>query len=148
VFDYRDVDVDSAVGTGTIPVRLGRRNTIYSLIGLAAALVGVSAWLATREFVSPLMPVALARQLDLWNEPGSWSVVKKGRTFFLQSCSSCHGSDAEGGEDAPSLQKLQISGAHMALLIQSGLKDEMPSFSKKYNEQDTAAIVAYLKTLH
>ena len=36
----------------------------------------------------------------------------------------------------------------MALLIQSGIKDEMPSFEKTYNEQDTAAIVAYLKTLH
>ena len=46
------------------------------------------------------------------------------------------------------LLKLQISGAHMALVIQSGIKDEMPSFAKKYNEQDTAAIVAYLKTLH
>jgi mono/diheme cytochrome c family protein len=60
----------------------------------------------------------------------------------------CHGQDADGGEDAPSLLKLQISGAHMALVIQSGIKDEMPSFAKKYNEQDTAAIVAYLKTLH
>jgi mono/diheme cytochrome c family protein len=52
------------------------------------------------------------------------------------------------GEDAPSLLKLEISGAHMALVIQSGIKDEMPSFAKKYNEQDTSAIVAYLKTLH
>jgi mono/diheme cytochrome c family protein len=47
-----------------------------------------------------------------------------------------------------SLLKLQISGAHMALVIQSGIKNEMPSFTKKYNEQDTAAIVAYFKTLH
>jgi hypothetical protein len=30
----------------------------------------------------------------------------------------------------------------------SGIKDEMPSFAKKYNDQDTSAIVAYLKTLH
>ena len=67
---------------------------------------------------------------------------------FFQSCAHCHGQDADGGEDAPSLLKLQISGAHMALVIQSGIKDEMPSFAKKYNEQDTAAIVAYLKTLH
>jgi mono/diheme cytochrome c family protein len=36
----------------------------------------------------------------------------------------------------------------MALVIQSGIKGEMPSFTKKYNEQDVAAIVAYLKTLH
>lgn len=76
------------------------------------------------------------------------SLVARGRTFFFQSCAHCHGQDADGGEDAPSLLKLQISGAHIALLIQSGIKDEMPSFAKKYNEQDIAAIVAYLKTLH
>jgi mono/diheme cytochrome c family protein len=71
-----------------------------------------------------------------------------GRTFFFRSCAHCHGQDADGGEDAPSLLKLQISGAHMALVIRSGIKDEMPSFAKKYNEEDTSAIVAYLKTLH
>ena len=71
----------------------------------------------------------------------------KGRSYFLQSCAQCHGRDADGGEDAPSLLKLQISGAHMALVIHSGIKGEMPSFAKKYNEQDVTAIVAYLKTL-
>jgi len=60
VFDYRDIDGDSAIGTQTIPVQLGRRNTIYLLIGLAAALVGVSVWLTTRGSVSPLLPAALA----------------------------------------------------------------------------------------
>ncbi len=60
VFDYRDIDGDAAFGTRTIPVRLGRRNTIYLLIGLAVALVGVSAWLASRGFVSPVMPAAIA----------------------------------------------------------------------------------------
>jgi len=60
VFDYRDIEGDSFVGTQTIPVRLGRRYTIYLLIGLAVALVGVSAWLATRGFVNRLMPAALA----------------------------------------------------------------------------------------
>jgi mono/diheme cytochrome c family protein len=76
------------------------------------------------------------------------NLAATGRRFFFQSCAHCHGQDADGGEDAPSLLKLQISGAHMALVIQSGIKDEMPSFAKKYNEQDVAAIVAYLKTLH
>jgi mono/diheme cytochrome c family protein len=76
------------------------------------------------------------------------NLAAKGRGFFFQSCAHCHGQDADGGEDAPSLLKLQISGAHMALVIQSGIKGEMPSFAKKYNEQDVAAIVAYLKTLH
>jgi mono/diheme cytochrome c family protein len=86
---------------------------------------------------------------DVGNAPlTAENLAAKGRTFFFQSCAHCHGQDADGGEDAPSLLKLQISGAHMALVIQSGIKDEMPSFAKKYNEQETAAIVAYLKTLH
>ena len=60
VFDYRDIDGDAAFGIRKIPVQLGRWNTIYLLVGLAVALVGVSAWLASRGFVSPVMPVALA----------------------------------------------------------------------------------------
>src|SRR5262245_39146962 len=77
--------------------------------------------------------------------PGN--VAVKGRSYFSQSCAQCHGRDAHGGEYAPSLLKLQISGAHMALVIRSGIKGEMPSFAKKYSEQDVTAIVAYLKTL-
>jgi mono/diheme cytochrome c family protein len=89
------------------------------------------------------------RETESGNKPlDAASLVARGRTFFFQSCAHCHGQDADGGEDAPSLLKLQISGAHIALLVQSGIKDEMPSFAKKYNEQDIAAIVAYLKTLH
>lgn len=75
------------------------------------------------------------------------SLAARGRSFFFQSCAHCHGQDADGGEDAPSLRKLQISGAHMTLVIQSGIKGEMPSFAKKYSAPDTAALVAYLKTL-
>jgi mono/diheme cytochrome c family protein len=78
----------------------------------------------------------------------SENLAVKGQSFFFQSCAHCHGRDADGGEDAPSLRKLQISGAHMALVVQNGIKGEMPSFAKKYNEQDVAAVVAYLKTLH
>jgi mono/diheme cytochrome c family protein len=78
-------------------------------------------------------------------EPGA--LVGKGRSFFLQSCAHCHGQDADGGEDAPSLLKLQISAAHMTLVIQSGIKGDMPSFAKKYNAADIENIVAYLETL-
>jgi mono/diheme cytochrome c family protein len=80
--------------------------------------------------------------------PAAENATARGRSFFFQSCAHCHGQDADGGEDAPSLLKLQISGAHMALVIQSGIKDEMPSFAKKYGNQETADLVAYLKTLH
>ena len=60
VFDYRDVAGDAAAGTGTIPVRLGRRNTIYLLAVLVAALAGVSGWLASAGLTGPSMPAVLA----------------------------------------------------------------------------------------
>ena len=72
------------------------------------------------------------------NESGSKpfapeDLAAKGRGLFLRSCAQCHGRDADGGEDAPSLLNLQISSAHMTLVIQSGIKGEMPSFSKKFD---------------
>ena len=75
------------------------------------------------------------------------AIVAQGRLFFVKSCTHCHGKDADGGEDAPGLQKMTISAAHMTLVIQSGIKGDMPSFAKKYSEADVAKIVAYLQTL-
>jgi mono/diheme cytochrome c family protein len=77
----------------------------------------------------------------------SAAVAAQGRSFFVKSCAHCHGRDADGGEDAPSLQKLTISPTHMTLVIENGIKDEMPSFAKKYSAADIEKIVAYLQTL-
>jgi 4-hydroxybenzoate polyprenyltransferase len=59
VFDYRDITGDAAFGTRTVPVRLGRKKTIYLLLALVAAVAGVSWWLAGNRLVSPLTPGAL-----------------------------------------------------------------------------------------
>ena len=116
----------------------------------ATAAVIASVFVLVGTFVAgAIYRAQVGTGTDVGNAPlTAENLPAKGRTFFFQSCAHCHGQDADGGEDAPSLLKLQISGAHMALVIHSGIKDEMPSFAKKYNEQDTAAIVAYLKTLH
>jgi mono/diheme cytochrome c family protein len=123
--------------------------TPLEIKGLATA-VGTSLFILVATFTAGgIYRTQVARQEEAGSNPlAGENLVASGRRFFFQSCAHCHGQDADGGEDAPSLLKLQISGAHMALVIQSGIKDEMPSFAKKYNEQDTAAIVAYLKTLH
>jgi mono/diheme cytochrome c family protein len=73
--------------------------------------------------------------------------VNRGRALFAQSCSPCHGKEADGGEDAPSLLKLDISEAHISLLVHSGIKGEMPSFAKKYSDGELESIVKYVKTL-
>jgi mono/diheme cytochrome c family protein len=73
--------------------------------------------------------------------------VAQGRAIFFKSCAHCHGDDADGGEDGPSLRKLAIGASHIRTLVTYGIKDEMPSFSKKYNDADITKIAAYLKTL-
>jgi mono/diheme cytochrome c family protein len=116
----------------------------------AVAGLGTSVFILVATFTAGgIYRDHLGKETEPGNAPlTAETLAARGRSFFFQSCAHCHGQDADGGEDAPSLRKLQISGAHMALVIQSGIKDEMPSFAKKYNLQDTAAIVAYLKTLH
>jgi mono/diheme cytochrome c family protein len=115
---------------------------------LAAIVTSVFILVATFT-ASGIYRTQIATEAEAGSKPlVGENLAAKGRSFFFQSCAHCHGQDADGGEDAPSLLKLQISGTHMALVIQSGIKDEMPSFAKKYNEHDTAALVAYLKTLH
>jgi mono/diheme cytochrome c family protein len=134
----------------TAPERWGRA-VIASLLEVKGAVAGIIT--ATCVLVATFIAGGMYRNHIEREEAGdkplaAANLAAKGRSFFFQSCAHCHGQDADGGEDAPSLLKLQISGAHMALVIQNGIKDEMPSFAKKYNEQEIAAIVAYLKTLH
>jgi mono/diheme cytochrome c family protein len=116
-----------------------------ALVAVAVSLISLIATFAAAGIYRD----SFAKEIQSGNgSPSSQERSAEGRRFFLQSCAHCHGRDADGGEDAPSLLNLQISGAHMALVIQSGIKGEMPSFAKKYGEPETAAIVAYLKTLH
>jgi mono/diheme cytochrome c family protein len=115
----------------------------------AVAAVTTSALLLTGTFTAAGVYRAHRRAGSDAREPAaSEQVTSRGRRLFLRRCAHCQGQDADGGEDAPSLRKHQISASHMALIIRSGIKGQMPSFSKTYTDQDTAAIVAYLKTLN
>ncbi len=62
------------------------------------------------------------------------------------SCAHCHADDASGDE-GPDLRKLHLSDAHITLLVKSGIKGDMPSFAKKYDDAQIAAVVAYLRSL-
>jgi mono/diheme cytochrome c family protein len=73
-------------------------------------------------------------------------LLSQGAGFFAQSCADCHGDDARGDE-GPDLHSLAISNARIAAQIKNGTKGEMPSFAKKYNDQQVAALVAYVRSL-
>ena len=73
-------------------------------------------------------------------------LVAQGQNFFALSCSECHGDDATGDE-GPDLHNLPVSNAYIKVIIKQGRKGEMPSFAKKYNDPQIAALVAFLRTL-
>src|SRR5882762_6316947 len=72
--------------------------------------------------------------------------MAEGRRFFEMSCSHCHGDDAHGDE-GPDLHNLSLSNTRIATTIKKGIKGEMPTFAKKYDDDQVAALVTYLRSL-
>lgn len=73
-------------------------------------------------------------------------LVNQGRQFYEMTCAQCHGDDAHGDE-GPDLHNLSISNARIATTIKKGIKGEMPTFAKKYNDAQIAALISYLRSL-
>ena len=121
---------------------------------LAAVFLGASA-LASAWTVGRTLHAAALRtsreqpMVDSWSEPStptSALMASQGRKLFLGSCAHCHGADASGDE-GPDLHDLQVSDRYISRMIRVGEPHEMPSFAKKHNAADVAAITAYLRTL-
>jgi len=74
-------------------------------------------------------------------------MVATGHKYYDMSCSHCHGDDASGDDDGPDLHDLRISNARISVAIKKGIKDQMPDFSKKYDDVQIKALVSYLRTL-
>jgi mono/diheme cytochrome c family protein len=114
---------------------------------VALASLGSAGLLAMAINAGPGSSAAMA-------PPAEWSsemvvtpkLIAQGREFFGQSCSHCHGDDATGDE-GPNLRNLSISNARIATTIKNGIKGEMPTFAKKYDQQQVVALVSYLRSL-
>jgi mono/diheme cytochrome c family protein len=74
------------------------------------------------------------------------SLVADGSRLFSSSCAHCHGLDARGDE-GPDLHDLDVSDRYIASTIRRGIRGEMPSFAKKHDAGQIAAIIAYLRSL-
>ncbi|MBV9008463.1 MAG: cytochrome c [Verrucomicrobia bacterium] len=74
-------------------------------------------------------------------------LVARGHHLFLLNCAHCHADDATGDE-GPDLHGLRKSDERLALLIQNGVKGEMPRFDKKLTSDDVQALIAFLRSLH
>ena len=121
---------------------------------LAAAFVSVTTLLGTYGVVlvmrnatfSMRMPNLLTSLLAQKAPPASTADFAQGRHLFLLNCAHCHGDDAHGGE-GPDLYDLHKSDGRIHQVIASGIKGEMPSFGKKFQESDIQALTAYLRAL-
>lgn len=107
---------------------------------LAAVLAPVAAIALGTYWPLPRTPSTMV------GTPGLAAKIDQGRHYFAMSCAHCHGDDATGDE-GPNLHKLIISDAHIRLVVTNGIKGEMPTFAKKYDETQISAIAAYLRSL-
>src|SRR5258706_432448 len=84
--------------------------------------------------------------ISVTSAPVMQGEAKRGHDLFDHNCAPCHGDDARGDE-GPSLYSLVKSDARITTIIKRGVKGEMPSFAKKFNDADVQALIAYLRTL-
>jgi uncharacterized membrane protein len=110
-----------------------------SVSGIACALIGVAGFVGGEmllgDTISPITPT-----------PDTIAEAAQGRHLFLMNCAHCHGDDARGDE-GPSLYDFHKSDARIHQVITSGIKGEMPSFSKKLGEPQVRQLTVYLRSL-
>ena len=107
-------------------------------LGGVLALASPIKWLASSGVTQPPGPSP-----DVSASP---ELVAQGRHDFVMTCVECHGDDAHGDE-GPDLHNLAISNARIAATIKKGVKGEMPTFAKRYNDAEVSALIAYLRSL-
>ena len=119
-----------------------------------AALVSATALSGTFVFAKALRNEARARSKHHpdaveWVErkPANLAEqIEQGRKFYARSCAECHADDASGDEGTY-LRGLPYSNRRVNKIVHDGIKGEMPSFKKKYGENEVRALIAYLRSL-
>ena len=119
-----------------------RRSPIVTAGVVTAALVAAGGAYAVLGSVSQSQAIAAV---------GSQTQVEEGSRLFLEGCSSCHGLNAEGTPNGPSLigvgaaaASFQLSTGRMPLAAPGA---QAPSKTPQYNEEEIAALSAYIASL-
>lgn len=98
---------------------------------------------------------------DVVPESKKPKMLKRGKKIYTRNCSWCHGLDAKGDGEASknpelsifpyNLTKTLLSDKQMFLYVKDGgmfwgtHKDDMPSWSRKYDDYTIKSIVKYLR---
>ncbi|MEZ5115504.1 MAG: c-type cytochrome [Candidatus Nanopelagicales bacterium] len=82
---------------------------------------------------------------------GSQTQVEEGRKLYLEGCSSCHGLEAQGTSDGPTLIGVGAAAVHFQVatgrmpLAAPGA--QAPAKTPIYNDEEIAALAAYIASL-
>lgn len=118
-----------------------RRHRLAPVLLLLAALGGTGAAYAT---LAPSAPAEAASGSSL-------ATVEEGRQLFLKNCSSCHGLNAEGTTDGPSL--VGVGAASVDFQVGTGRMParqpgaQVEAKRVEFTEDEIAAMAAYVATL-
>ena len=123
----------------SLEVKAGLLTALLALGGTGLAAIAI------RALPSSILP-PLSSETSFSEMAVTPELAAQGQKFYAISCSECHGDDATGDE-GPDLHYLPVSNAYIRVMIKKGLKGEMPTFAKKYNDQQIAALVAFLRSL-
>jgi mono/diheme cytochrome c family protein len=128
-------------------MKLSHETRAIAWAALAAALSLGSALLVA----SPIQRINFevpshAAENQMVTNVASSALLALGQRDFALTCADCHGDDAHGDE-GPDLHHLPISNSRISSTIHNGIKGEMPSFAKKYDPENVAALVAYIRSL-
>ena len=121
-------------------------------LGISAA-AGAAALLAAAALAAALRHEAAAHSHELppYVAPAARVtpevLAARGKKLYFGNCAHCHGADATGDE-GPDLHDLWVSDRRIATVVKRGIKGEMPTFGKKLNDSDIAALIAYVRTLN
>lgn len=117
-----------------------RRNPLVAIGLLLFALIAVGGGYAAIANVQPAQASV-----------GSQTQVDEGKRLYLAGCSSCHGMEAQGTDNAPTLVgvgaaavNFQVSTGRMPL---AGPGAQAPPKDVTYTDEQIAALAAYVATL-
>ena len=114
---------------------------------LATALLVLFGLLLTGVAYSAVMPSTA----DASTTTASADDIAQGRKLFLANCATCHGLDAEGRNEAPSL--IGVGAASVDFQVGTGRMPlqnsgpQAPEAPRRLNDEQTAQLAAYVASL-
>jgi ubiquinol-cytochrome c reductase cytochrome b subunit len=112
-------------------------------LGTFTHLAGLAPW-------SPVMNAWSKDPIPAGYLKGRTAMERQGALVFqVKQCHNCHALGGEGGERGPALDRvaLQLTYDQLVRQVIQG-SGNMPAYGKNLNPAETAALVAFLETLH